>query len=99
MHAIFMIYGMDRWCDLFLNELSSVKLPITMHRVNPETGKEEKHQTVWECALRRTPLGMYEFIFPREHEEMILKGLDFNKVGHADFPIDKEFNLGIIKIK
>ena len=99
MHAIFMVYGMRRWCDLFLDQLSSMMLPLTLHRKNPETGEEEITKTVWECALRVTPLGMYEFIFPKEHEQQILLGLGFNQPGHADFPIDKEFNLGIIKLK
>lgn len=99
MHAIFMVYGMKRWVDMFLNELSAAKLPITLHRKNPETGKEETIKAIWECALRELPFGLYEFIFPKEHEQSVLKGLGFDEPGHTDFPIDKEFNLGIIKVK
>lgn len=101
MHAIFMIYGMRRWCELFLDELGAVKLPLPLYDKNPLENPDAKvvEMVVWETALRINPLGIYEFVFPKEHEQTVLNGLGFGQVGHTDFPIDKEFNLGFIKIK
>lgn len=100
MHAIFIPYGRKEWVDVFLNDLRAQKLTIRLYRKNPETNEEEEKHIFTECQLRLLPGGLYEFVFPKEHMDIVLTGLGFhNKIGYEDFNIDKEFNLGIIKIK
>jgi len=88
------------WVDTFLNDLRAQKLTIRLHRKNPETGLEEEQHIFTECQLRMLPGGIYEFIFPQEHKDIVLTGLGFHeKIGYAEFDIEKEFSLGFIKIK
>src|SRR3990167_10420710 len=101
MHAIFMPYGRWEWINVFLNELRAQKLTIRMHRKNPETGLEEEQHVFISCQLRMLPGGLYEFIFPKEHINIVLTGLnsDAKDGGHSDFDINKEFSFGLFSIK
>ena len=101
MHAIFMPYGRKEWVDMFLNDVRAQKLTIRMYRKNPETGKEEEQHVFTNCQLRMLPGGLYEYIFPKEHMDIVLTGLGFADAdnGHSDFDINKEFSFGFVKIK
>jgi len=101
MHAIFIPYGRKEWVDVFLNDLRAQKLTLRLHRKNPETGQEEEQHIYTECQLRQLPFGIYEFIFPKEHMDIVLAGLNFHlgEKAHSDFDINKEFSFGMIKIK
>ena len=96
-----MPYGRWEWVDVFLNELRAQKLTLKMHRKNPETGKEEEQHIFLSCQLRQLPGGLYEFIFPKEHMNLVLTGLNFAAAdsGHSDFDINKEFSVFGFKIK
>ena len=95
MHAVFIPYGHEYWTQWFLMQLMSQKLTLRVY--NKETG-EEKHIFV-DCQLRRLPGGIYEFVFPKEHKDVVFSSLDFDKVGHGSFDPEKEINFGLIKIK
>ncbi len=77
------------------------KLTLRLHRRNSETGAEEEQHIFTECQLRMLPGGLYEYIFPREHIDIVLTGLNFHlkDKGHSDFDIEKEFNIFGFKVK
>src|SRR3990167_10718858 len=101
MHAVFFCYGRRTWVEEFLKELESQKLVWRLHRKNPETGVEEERFIWWRCQVRTLVGGMFEVVFPKEHEAVMLTALGFHKPaeGHTNFDFNKEFNLGLMKIK
>ena len=99
MHAVFALYGRYEWVEIFLNELKAQKLTARIHRKNPETGKDEEMKIWWRCQVRVLPGGFYEMVFPKEHIDTVLTGLGFHQKGHTDFDIEKDFSLGLFKIK
>lgn len=96
-----MPYGRMEWVNVFLNDLRAQKLTLRLHRKNPETGIEEEQHIFTECQLRMLPGGLYEYIFPQEHKDIVLTGLNFHHKdgGHSDFDINKEFSIFGFKIK
>ena len=96
MHAVFYPYGKKEWVDILLRDMMATKLP---HRFYKE-GESDVFM-VAECQIRVLPLGFYEFIFPKEYQDIVLTTLNFHRKdkGHSDFEFDKEFSFGPIKIK
>lgn len=96
-----MPYGRWEWVNMFLNDLRAQKLTLRLHRKNPETGKEEEQHIYTNCQIRMLPGGLYEYIFPKEHMNVVLTGLGFHLKdgGHSDFDINKEFSIFGFKIK
>lgn len=92
MHAVFIPYGKKEWVDIFLRDLAAQKLTLRYHK----EGEEDKHQFI-ECQLRVLPLGLYEFVFPKEHMDAVLTTLNFHMI--PPYNIDKEISFMTMKIK
>jgi len=73
MHAVFMAYGMEDKVRYFLDELVHTKLPLTYTK-----GKKKMFIPI-QCQVRILPFGVYEFIFPREHQDVVLTTLRFHQ--------------------
>lgn len=72
-HAVFMVYGKKEFVDMFLRDLAAQKLSMVYHK------KGEPDKTMFiECQLRVLPFGLYEFVFPKEHMDLVLTGLRFH---------------------
>lgn len=72
MHVAFIPYGERSHVEKFLQcmECQSFKLPITK-------GKDKRTQWIF-GGLRKTPL-CYEYVFPKEYEQVVLKTLRFDQ--------------------
>lgn len=73
MHAIFQIYGNKQNVDFVLEDLHHTKLPLKLWK-----GKKTK-QIPMLCQIRYLPFGFYEFVFPREYEDIVLTALRFDQ--------------------
>jgi len=87
-----MPYGMTNWIKNFLRDLEAMKLTLRVYK----EGEEDKYIPI-ECQLRILPFGLYEFVFPREHKDLVLTTLDFHKP--IAYNLDKEIKILGMKIK
>lgn len=72
MHILFIPYGNRRDVEILLRDMEAQKhiLPMT---------KAGKKQGVWiNGQIRLLPLGVYEYICPKEDKDRVLTTLDFN---------------------
>ena len=71
MHAIFALYGIKQNVDHLLMDMQAQKFKWDMWK-----GKK-KHHIYFQGQLRLLPFGVYEYIFPKEHKDVVLRTLDF----------------------
>lgn len=88
-----MLYGKKECVDYLIRDLAAQKLPMRFYKDNGE----EMSMFV-ECQIRILPFGLYEFVFPREHLDIVLNSLWFDKPTMA-YHLDKEFSLFRFKIQ
>jgi len=98
MHAVFLIYGKKEWVDVTLRDIAAQKLSLRMHKDG------EKDIDVYvECQLRLLPFGFYEFIFPREHKDIVCTTMGFHikdpSSYSAEFDATKEISVFGFKFK
>lgn len=73
MHVVFFAYGIKDKVDLFLRDLQCQKFKLPFKKKN---GKEA---FVWvQGSLRQLPLGMYDYVFPKESLDAVLNTLKFD---------------------
>jgi len=71
MHAAFIPYGKRSEVEILLRDMESQKHRLVMEKNN-------KKQVIWiQGAVRQLPLGIYEYIFPKEDMDMVLTTLNF----------------------
>lgn len=92
MHAVFMLYGKKEWVDILIRDMSAQKLPLVSHK----EGEPDVRQLI-DCQVRILPFGLYEFVFPKEFEDVVLTTLDFHK--KTSYNLDKEISIMRMKFK
>ena len=91
MHAVFVAYGKRNWMEYFFNQIEAQKLTMKLWRTNPETNQYEERNNEWtEVQLRVLPGGIYEVVFPKEHKDLILTTLEFNRKGGKGKPLGQD---------
>lgn len=95
MHVVFIPYGIKQKVEHLFIDMQAEKLPMTI--TSPD-GKETKSVFV-QGSLRLMPLGAVEYVFPKEHLDLILNTLNFNSVGdNRPYGLDKKI-LGLSPFK
>jgi hypothetical protein len=79
MHVIFIPYGKRSEVELLLRDMESQKFQLKMKR-----GVEEQAIYI-QGVIRVLPLGVYEYIFPKEYLDIVLTTLEFDKMPY-DIP-------------
>lgn len=72
MHAVFIAYGDRRNVERFLRELEAEKFILKVEK----DGKTFNQYITG--TVRLLPLGIYEYIFPKEYMDEILNGIGFD---------------------
>lgn len=67
-----MLYGKQECVNYLLRDMAAQKLPLKFYK----EGEPDRHNYV-ECQIRILPFGIYEFIFPKEHKDVVLTTLNF----------------------
>lgn len=93
MHAVFMLYGKYEFVNILIRDICSQKLTLRIYK----EGEQDKSSLI-ECQLRKLPFGLYEFIFPKEHKDIVLNTLWFERDG-IDYDLNREISLLGLKIK
>jgi len=93
MHVCFIPYGKKEWVDIFLRDIAAQKLPMRIYKKG-----EEDQQVMIECQLRVLPFGFYEFVFPKEHLDVVLTSFKFHKPSYNDL-LTKDLKLLGLKFK
>ncbi len=100
MHAVFMAYGLHNLVEEFKWELTTTKLPLKLWQVDENGNKVDRGNEIIQCQLRMLPGGLFDFVFPREFVDTVLKGLKFDlKEGHSNFDVNMEYSVMGFKIK
>lgn len=74
MHAVFIPYGIKQQVDHLLADMQAQKFKFLMHK----EGEEDRF--VWiQGSLRVLPFGVYEYVFPKEAEGVVLTCLQFHE--------------------
>ena len=83
MHAIFIPYGKRSEVELLLRDMDAQKHKLLLTKGN-------KKKIVWiQGQVRLLPMGVYEYVFPKEDKDLVLSTLDFKS---------KRYNLGKLKL-
>ena len=101
MHAVFMLYGKKECVDFLIRDMAAQKLPLRVYD-KKEDGTVEEKGVVWiECQVRILPFGIYEFIFPKEHLDVVLTSLWFHNPQSPDgtYNLNKEISIFGMKFK
>jgi hypothetical protein len=99
MHAVFMPYGKKECVDMLLRDIGAQKLQLRAWKKDAE-GKETDVIAPWiDCQLRILPLGVYEFIFPKEYMPQVLTALWFGRHEEGTYNLNKELRVLGLKIK
>lgn len=96
MHAVFMLYGKKELVDNFLVDLMAQKFQLRCH----QEGKEDIFWWI-DSQVRIIP-GGFDYIFPKEYQDLVLNSLRFNlkkPTDYAPFNVHKEFSIFGFKIK
>ena len=73
MHVSFIPYGKRECVERFIRDMEAQKHPFRMY-------KDDKIKTVFiDGQVRVCPLGVYEYVFPKEDIDIVLATLDFGK--------------------
>lgn len=92
MHAVFIPYGKIECVETLIRDLRAQKLTLRCYK----EGEKDVHMFIT-CQVRILPFGVYEFVFPKEHADVVLTSLDFHKP--LAYGLDKEIKLLGMKIK
>ena len=77
MHATFILYGKRSEVELLFRDMEAQKFLWKMWK-----GKKVQHIYVG-GAIRILPFGIYEYVFPKEHKDLVLATLKFANQGQA----------------
>lgn len=81
---------MKKIVDEFISELEHTKL--TMYCWREVDGKKEEINPLIQCQVRILPGALLEFVFPKEHQDIVLTALNFH--GSVPYNLEKSV-LGI----
>jgi len=94
-----MPYGKKECVDLLLRDMAAQKLQLKGWKKD-EKGNITETVAPWiECQLRVLPLGVYEFIFPKEYLPQVLTALWFGRAEDSTYNLNKEISVFGIKIR
>src|SRR3990167_3916672 len=75
MHIAFIAYGIKDEVDIMFRDMQSQKFSLKMY--SPE-GEIEKTIPI-QGSLRYLPFGIYEYVFPKEHADIVMTTLRFHE--------------------
>ena len=75
MHVIFIPYGIESAVKHTLADMSAQKFQFPL--INKKTG--EVKEMLVQGSIRLLPFGIYEYVFPKEHEAIVLTTLKFHE--------------------
>lgn len=79
MHVSFIPYGHRQWLEWALREMEAMKFPATLWKKDKRVKGGVKKKWVWlQGCIRILPGGIYEYVFPKEGRDYVLKTLNFD---------------------
>ena len=79
MHVSFIPYGHRQWLEWTLREMEATKFPAVLYKKDKRVKGGYKKKWEWrQGCIRILPGGIYEYVFPKEGRDLVLKTLGFD---------------------